>query len=146
MKLKHALLTASVLSASTVSLAEKPHSALPDEYIQTGRYTKVINEPVEAQKNPLKVVIDTRLSAQIATVQDAVMFLLTRSGYELADASVLTPDARTLLSHKLPEVHRTIGPMTLDEALSMLAGEAFELVVDPINRKVAYVANRELRG
>jgi len=134
------------LSTSLSAWAESPDSTIPQDYVQTGRYSHVANEPVQAQKNPLKVVVNTRLPTTVQTVEQAVTFLLDRSGYHLADYSVLTPQARTLMSHDLPAVHRQIGPMTLDKALETLAGEAFQLVVDPVNRKVAFIADPSLFG
>lgn len=131
---------------STFALAEPPHSDLPKETLQTGRYTQVINAPLQAQADPLKVVIDTKIPKSVRTVEEAVFFLLTRSGFRLADRSVMTHETQTLMGLTLPDVHRNIGPITLDVALSLLAGDAFELVVDPINRHVSFVADRILIG
>lgn len=131
---------------SSLTLADQPHSDLPKETLQTGRYTQVINAPIQAQADPLKVVVDTSIPKSIQTVEGAVRFLLTRSGYRLADHSVMTQETQTLMELTLPDVHRKIGPITLDVALALLAGDAFELVVDPINRRVSFVADRLLMG
>lgn len=146
MKLKLITTAAASLLASSVVMAELPNSEVPKEYVQTGRYTNIVNEPVAAQQNPLRVIIDTRLPQEVITVEDAVHFLLARSGYHLADDRVLTREAQILMNHELPMVQRKIGPMTLDRALGLLGGDAFELVIDPINRKVAYVASRDVIG
>jgi len=146
MKVKLITTAAVGILASSVALAEMPNSEIPKEYVQTGRYTNIVNEPVAAQQNPLRVIIDTRLPQEVVTVEDAVHFLLARSGYHLADDRVLTREAQILMNHELPMVQRKIGPMTLDRALGVLGGDAFELVVDPINRKVAYVASRNVIG
>jgi len=135
-----------LLAASSVAFAQQPDPNVPQNYIETGRYSVVANEPHKAQMNPLKVVVNTRLPTTVETVEQAVNFLLDRSGYNLADYSVLTPEARILLGHQLPAIHRQLGPITLDKALQTLAGDAFHLVVDPINRKVAFVTDRTLGG
>ena len=114
------------------------------EVMQTGRYTYVKNIPPIDQLNPLKVVIKTRIPQSVETVGQTVEFLLARSGYVLADSSVLSDEAQSLLSLPLPQVHRNIGPMTLDKALHTLSGDAFELVVDPVHRKVAYELSTKL--
>ena len=114
------------------------------EVMQTGRYTYVKNIPPVDQLNPLKVVIKTRIPQSVETVGQTVEFLLVRSGYVLADKTVLSEEAKTLLSLPLPQVHRNIGPMTLDKALHTLSGDAFELVVDPVHRKVAYELSTKL--
>ena len=71
-------------------------------------------------------------------------FLLARSGYVLAEDSVLSKEAKALLRLPLPHIHRKIGPMTLDRALHTLSGDAFELVVDPVHRKIAYELSTKL--
>lgn len=108
------------------------------EVMQTGRYSKVKNIAPIDQLNPLKVVVQTSVPQSITTVRETIDFLLIRSGYRLAEDEVLSEAAKTLLSHNLPQVHRTLGPMTLDKALNTLSGEAFELVVDPVHRKVGF--------
>ncbi|WP_444928299.1 pili assembly chaperone (plasmid) [Microbulbifer sp. TRSA002] len=114
------------------------------EVMQTGRYTYVKNIPPIDQLNPLKVVIKTRIPQSIETVGQTVEFLLARSGYVLADSSVLSAEAQILLNLPLPQVHRNIGPMSLDKALHTISGDAFELVVDPVHRKVAYELSTKL--
>lgn len=116
------------------------------EVMQTGRYTQVKNIPPVDQLNPLKVVVKTKIPQSVTTVRETVEFLLVRSGYALADNDILSEQAKTLLNHQLPQIHRSIGPMTLDKALHTLSGEAFELVVDPVNRKIAYELSSKLVG
>jgi len=146
MKTKLAVVGLASLLSAQIALAETVNSAIPQEYVQSGRYTNVVNAPDVAQRNPLKVVVNTRLPDSVGTVEDAIQFLLARSGYELADARVMTHESRILMQHPVPQVQRTISSMSLDQVLVMLGGEAMELVVDPINRKVAYVADRDLIG
>ncbi len=38
----------------------------------------------------------------------------------------------------LPAVHRSLGPMTLRDALKTLAGPAFNLVQDPVHRLITF--------
>ena len=146
MKTKIVLLVLSCMSS--VSFADykpiSPGKVDGTERIQTGRYSYVKNIPPVDQLNPLKVVVKTRIPQSVQTVGDTVTFLLARSGYELADQSVLSVEAKTLLNLPLPAVHRNIGPMTLDRALQTLSGDAFELVVDPVHRKIAFILSTQL--
>lgn len=114
------------------------------EVMQTGRYSNVKNIASLDQINPLKVVVQTSIPQSATTIRDSVEFLLVRSGYLLADDAVLSAEAKILLSHTLPQVHRMIGPMTLDQALHTLSGDAFELIVDPVNRKVAFELSEKI--
>lgn len=144
MKAKLVMISGATALSAQLAFAAPVNSDQPSEYVQTGRYTNVVNAPDVAQKNPLKVVVNTRLPVSVITIEDAIIFLLARSGYELADYRVLSPEARILMSLQVPQVQRTISSLSLDQVLSMLGGEAMELVVDPINRKIAYIADRDL--
>lgn len=114
------------------------------EVMQTGRYSYVKNVAPADQLNPLKVVIKTRIPQTVKTVREATEFLLVRSGYVIADESVLSEEAKVVLGHELPAIHRRMGPMTLDVALGALFGDAFQLVVDPVHRKVAFELSEKL--
>jgi type IV pili sensor histidine kinase/response regulator len=133
---------------STVVMAQNKPSDIDEanriEALQTGRYSYIKNIPPVDQLNPLKVVIKTTIPQSVDTVGETVKFLLARSGYVLAEDSVLSKEAKALLSLPLPQIHRNIGPMTLDRALLTLSGEAFELVVDPVHRKIAYELSTKL--
>lgn len=139
---------AALLCCSTVVAAENKAMKLGEaeriEVMQTGRYSYVKNIPPVDQLNPLKVVVTTRIPQSVTTVGETVAFLLARSGYQIADTSVLSDEAKSLLKLPLPQVHRQLGPMTLDKALHTLSGDAFQLVVDPVNRKIAYVLTDKL--
>jgi len=106
--------------------------------IQLSRYTQLRNIPPVDQMNPLRVVVKTKIPQNIKTIGNTVKFLLIRSGYKLADESVLSHETKALLSLSLPQIHRKLGPMTLDTLLSTLAGESFSLLVDPVHRKIGY--------
>jgi len=134
-------------SLSSVALAERsvePKENIRIEYLQTGRYSMIKNAPPVDQLNPLKVVIKTRIPQSVDTVRGTIEYLLIRSGYSLADESVMSREAITLLQMPLPSVQRELGPMTLDMALHTLSGTAYELVVDPVHRKVTFELTTKL--
>lgn len=116
------------------------------ELVQTGRYTHVKNIPPVDQKNPLKVVVLTKVPQSAQTVGEAINYLLSRSGYVLADISVMSSETRNLMQLPLPQVQRNIGPITLDKALKTLGGESFELVVDPVHRIVNFELSSKFGG
>jgi type IV pili sensor histidine kinase/response regulator len=129
-----------LLFSGSVYADPVPDPYVPETYIKTGRYSNIINEPVLAQSNPLKVVVNTKVPQRIKTVRETIEFLLMRSGYSLADESILPPETKSILALELPAVQRKIGPISLDKALAFLAGnDAFELVIDPYNRKVSFI-------
>jgi type IV pili sensor histidine kinase/response regulator len=148
--MKNRVLVAALCSGLSCSVfaIDKPASGISEaeriEVMQTGRYSNVKNIAPDDQINPLKVVVQTLIPQSIETVRETIEFLLIRSGYLLADDEVLSAEAKILLSHNLPQVHRALGPMTLDQALHTLSGDAFELVVDPVNRKVAFELSEKI--
>ena len=55
----------------------------PAQIVQTGRYSYVAAGPQSAQVDPLLAVIDVRLPPDVTTVEEAVNYLLRRSGFNL---------------------------------------------------------------
>lgn len=109
--------------------------------VQTNRYSYIAAKPTPEQINPLLIVIDVRIPRDILTVEQTANYLLQRSGYQLSSAEAHNPKAQALLGQTLPDVHRHLGPMTLQDALLTLGGEAFRLMIDPVNRLLAYDIN-----
>ena len=120
------------------------HALADNEVIQTGRYTVFKNQISISQTNPLKVVVGTRFPQSVITIEDGVCYLLSRSGYRLADAKELSEEAIVLLGHEIPAVQRTINHITLDRALMMLAGESFDLAVDPVHRRIGFILKDDI--
>ena len=82
-------------------------------------------------------MVKTRIPQSVRTVRSAIEFLLARSGFTF-DEVVLSEEAKILMGLPLPQIHRSLGPITLDEALQTLSGDTYELVVDPIHRRVTF--------
>ncbi|MGH8490155.1 MAG: hypothetical protein ACREXS_15125, partial [Gammaproteobacteria bacterium] len=102
--------------------------------VRVGRYSALVPGPSPEQVDPFALPIDTEFSYSAQTVGHALKQVLARSGYRLASLDASCPSLPTLLGWPLPAVHRTLGPMRLDEALKTLAGPAHYLVVDPVHR------------
>jgi len=120
----------SLITLSTVSQAK--------EFYKIGRYANVDPVATSEQAQPLSVVVTVSFTDRVHTVGDAITHLLSRSGYRLADANRSDPVLPTLLNQPLPLIHRHLGPITIENALVTLAGEAWDLVVDPVNRLVSF--------
>ena len=107
------------------------------EVVRYDKYTLVSTRPADAQRDPLNQMVDITMPAQLVrSVGDGFRYLLLESGYSLcpASSSVFTE----LLSRPLPAVQRSIGPVRLSEALQVLAGPAWRLHVDDVNREVCF--------
>jgi type IV pili sensor histidine kinase/response regulator len=111
--------------------------------VQVGRYSSLPAMPTVAQADLLATTITVSFPARIQTVGEAVNYLLQRSGYRMADA--VAPETMQLLELPLPAVHRSLGPITLTQALQTLAGPAFLLIHDPVHRLISFELCRSAR-
>ena len=111
---------------------------LPANDIQVGRYSLFAATPTEAQADPLQATITVQFPDSVRTVGKAVRHLLQQSGYRLAEPEATGPESAYLRALALPAVQRSLGPMTLRQALDTLAGPAFRLVEDPVHRLIAF--------
>ncbi|MGN7934070.1 PilL N-terminal domain-containing protein [Pseudomonas sp. 22447] len=112
--------------------------------LRYGRYTLVSTEPTTEQRDLLAQIIDVNIpSSQIPSVQDALQYVLQRSGYSLCPASA---SLKVLFTLPLPAVHYRLGPIPLRSALQVLAGPAWELTTDEVSRSVCFVRQKTEAG
>lgn len=105
--------------------------------IQTDRYTLV--ELEDPTKNyVLDQVIDTSLPKNLSlTIKDGMDYVLNQSGFTLCENS----EVNVLYSKKLPKIHYKIGPVKLSDALQIMAGRAWQVAVDDVERTVCFELN-----
>jgi type IV pili sensor histidine kinase/response regulator len=104
----------------------------------TGRYLSIINKPSHEQQDLLSQVLQVRFPQNVQTIGDAMSYLLRYSGYSLVAESQISSALKNTLQKPLPVIDRVLGPITLREALIVLAGPAFTLSEDPLNREVNF--------
>ncbi|MBE0437760.1 MAG: hypothetical protein IBX56_18400, partial [Methylomicrobium sp.] len=83
------------------------------------------------------------MPSDLQTVGEAVHYLLRRSGYSVESPPTLNPHAARMFLNPLPDVQRSLGPMTLHDALTVLVTPALVPVIDPIRRRINYVRTAE---
>ncbi len=105
--------------------------------LRVGRYSQLASVPKPGQANPLQTIISLFFPSQIRTVGAALNHVLARSGWALASTQASDPTIPDLMSLPLPESQRSLGPIALFDALAILCGEAYVIVVDPVNRLVS---------
>lgn len=111
-------------------------ASTPVPPVRAGRYTLVDTTPLPAQRDLLLQIIDISLPAVPApTVATALHKVLSESGYRLCPQTV---ELVLLYDAPLPAPHRQLGPMTLRDALTLLAGPAWRLQVDTLHRQVCF--------
>lgn len=104
--------------------------------LRYGRYTLVSTAPTTEQQDLLAQIIDVSIPSSLSpSVQDALHYVLLRSGYSLCpDTSSVT----VLFSRPLPAAHYRLGPIPIRNALQVLAGPAWQLTVNDVNRSVCF--------
>ena len=114
--------------------------------IQTGRYSTVQAKPTQPQRQLLQVMISVTIPYEITTIGQTIYYLLKRSGYQLVQPQADQPELTAFFYKRLPEVHRHLGPMTLEDALTILAAPAFTLHEDPVQRIISYDLDSRYAG
>lgn len=114
--------------------------------IQTGRYSYLPAKPRPEQLNPLLAVIDVHIPDGVKTVKDSTQYLLQFSGYQLSQTVKPESHVVALLQRNIPEVHRHFEQVVLRDALLVLCGNGYRLLVDPVNRMVAYERDPKYPG
>lgn len=134
------------LGVIVVSLTSQA-ATLGEPSIRLDRYTNLSPGAQNDQVDPLSVVLQfITFPASVHTVEEAIDFVLPRSGYQLADVSASDPSLPTLLAQPLPQVHRHFDSITLRELLQTLAGKSWVLVEDPVHRQLSFDLNDHYRG
>ncbi len=117
---------------ATIDIASEHHQA----ELRYGRFTLVSTEPTPEQRDLLAQIIEVNIPSSLSpSVQDALHYVLQRSGYSLCPA---TPSVQVLFTRPLPAAHYRLGPITLRNALQVLAGPAWPLTVDDVSRSVCF--------
>jgi conjugative transfer region protein (TIGR03748 family) len=104
--------------------------------VALGRYTLVEVQPTDAQQDLMRQIVNVELpSKEDATLGDALHVILLGSGYRLCTGHGDTQDLAAL---PLPAVHNPLGPLTLRDALDVLAGRGWQVEVDESIREVCF--------
>ena len=136
---RRALLAISGLfAASVITVGNVEASNSPISEVQVGRYQSVVLQADENQVDLLSSMVELELPEQINTVGQAVAYLLDGSGYRLLSAKLAEPYRVLLFGLPLPKAQRQLGPLSLRQALELLSGPAFRLVIEPVYRLVTF--------
>lgn len=139
---------ASVIPASVLSLmflapslqAMDTADVVSHGKVKESRYVSQWVGPTEAQMDVMESIVRTTIPDQIKTVGAALQYVLKPHGYQLDDDAdnAESLDFYVLLTRQLPEPHRTLDPISLYEALEVMGGDSFEVVINPVLRTVRY--------
>ena len=112
--------------------------AQKEPVVRYGRYTLVSTLPDSGQRDLMAQIIDVNIPANMKpNVRDAMQYVMDRSGYSLCPAD--KGHVNILYTRSLPAAQYKLGPMSLRNTLQVLAGPAWQVKVDEVNRQVCYV-------
>lgn len=94
-----------------------------DDELRLDRYTLQKQSARPEQIDLLSVLVETEFPSPVDSVGSAIDYLLDRSGYR----RIAIEESAASMELPLPEVHRKIGPLSLRDAMTTLAGPALEL-------------------
>ncbi len=117
-----------------------PNGASPEKepVVRYGRYTLVTTQPDASQRDLMAQIIDVTIPSRMnPSVRDAMLYVIERSGYALCPPS--SQHVNILYTRPLPAAQYKLGPMTLRNTLQVLAGPAWQVKVDEVNRQVCFV-------
>ena len=108
--------------------------------VAESRYVLQRVDASRVQKDVLQSIVRETIPNQITSVGAALQYLLEPYGYQLDDRGDKSGSLNfyVLLTRPLPKPHRTLNPVTLYDALDILGGESFEVVINPVLRTVRY--------
>ena len=130
---------------AVVTQQEYPYYSTPSD-IQTGRYSSIKSQPTQSQRELLQVMITVSIPDEITSIGETIAYLLKRSGYQLMQPEAKQIELTSFFLKRLPDVHRHIGPMTLEDALTILTSPAFKLNSDPVRRLISYELDKRYAG
>ena len=96
-------------------------------------YTIITERPVALD---LDQIIYLRVRGR--SVLEGLLEILHGTGYRLAEPAAADPAIGRLYDQPYPDGQREIGPRALGAALERLAGPAWQVVEDPVNRLVSF--------
>lgn len=133
-----------VLSLAVGSALSTSAFASSDEgYIRQGRYAlQEIQTASSVNSDPLQSIIQIRMGSSIKSVGEALDEILRGSGYSFSHDAGDDLEAKALkrfLKKDLPNIHRSIGPTKLVDALKIIAGSPWDVVPHSLERSVSLV-------
>jgi type IV pili sensor histidine kinase/response regulator len=107
--------------------------------VSYGRYTLIELGATDAQSDLMDQVVDITFPTRPSemTVLDALHVVLEGSGYSLCHD---IDESHIFSRLTLPNVHRTLGPLRLREALTTLIGRGWLLIINENAREICVSA------
>jgi hypothetical protein len=129
------LLIAAIFAQDCLSHGLDNVSAVTDSDARYTGYRKA--PPSPGQVKPLDAPMGS-ISPKSLTVGRAMKNLLAGTSYILAQGFTADPEIHVLLEARLPQRQRSLKNFSIKDALSIIAGDPWLMVIDPVNRMVSF--------
>lgn len=101
---------------------------------------------IAAPANPLRILTHTEWPNNITNVGNAARWILTPTGYRLANTSLTAPDSVSILARPIASAALRPQTLAIEDALLAIAGADTVLYVDHEHKLVAFgYRNKEAR-
>lgn len=138
------LTTLSILSVATATcnaqkvetFTAKTLSQDSSKLTPVNGFTQIVVDTVQEQKYPLETVITIELPPNIINVGQSLNYILQNSGYHLKELSRTDPETLNLYTMEPPLSHRQFYRATVAQIVQTLAGEAFTVTVNHVEREI----------
>lgn len=107
--------------------------------VRVGRYLSTTSAPKASQQNPLEQIFSLTFPNSINTIGQAMDYILNNTSYKLMPNEYRSEDIASLLGQQLPLSDRQIGPISVDQALHVLAGSSYQMLIDPKHRYISFI-------
>ncbi|HHT9843871.1 TPA: hypothetical protein ACT9I4_001988 [Legionella pneumophila] len=136
-----------IKSIFIITLTSLALSSFAANITPISRYASVDNKPLASQINPLKAVQQVHFPQQIQTIGEAIEHWLQYSGFHLAPENKQLESLKIILKQPLPQVDRTLGPLSIEDGLTVLVGQnLFFLTHDDLLREVNFALIERRKG
>ncbi|MGS2722103.1 PFGI-1 class ICE element type IV pilus protein PilL2 [Porticoccus sp. GXU_MW_L64] len=109
-----------------------------DQFVADGRYTTLKVGATTEQTNLLDAIIRTTIPNRYITIGQGLAYLVKPYGFRLSFQPEYPQGQSVLLSLPLPQPLRSIGPITVSEAIRVFGGESYTAHINPVTRKISY--------
>jgi type IV pili sensor histidine kinase/response regulator len=105
----------------------------------------VSTQPESGQKDLMAQIVEINIPSNMTpTIREAMLHVVNRSGYELCDPE--SGHVNILYTRTLPAAQYKMGPISLRNALQVLAGPAWQVEVNEVTRQVCYIQRERSTG
>lgn len=132
-----------IVAFSFLSIADTAFSDTNEK--QFGRYLTSTQEEAMSE-TVLDMQIQREFPKTVKTIGEAIEYTLKGTGYKLLSAELCSTDIKDLYKYELPFANQKIPPSSLQKALLSLAGQAYQIVLDPIHRQITFKLRRDYQG